>query len=75
MKASKLATFLPRLLATPPSTFDLGLEAIDVTNVIPLNMKRQISLKSDPPACIEITTPHVSLPVPIKHSGGQNLPQ
>ena len=75
MKASKLATFLPRVLTTFPSTFDIGIEAIGVTNVIPLNMKCQISLKSDPPARIEITMPHVSLPVPIKQFGGRNLPQ
>ncbi len=75
MKASELATFLPGESTMLPSAFDLGLETYWCANVIPLKIKRQISLKSDPPARIEITTPHASPPVPIKHFGGWNLPQ
>ena len=75
MKASELATFLPGESMTLPSAFDLGIEAYWCVNVIPLKVERQISLTSDLPAQIEITTPHASPPVPIKHFGGRNLPQ
>ena len=74
-KTPKFATFLPRASAMLPRAMNLSRETIDITDMIPLELKRQIPLESDPPAQIEIATPDASLPVPIHQLGGRNLPQ
>jgi hypothetical protein len=58
-----------------PRAMNLSRETIDIPDMIPLELKRQIPLESDPPAQIEIATPDASLPVPIHQLGGRNLPQ
>ena len=58
-----------------PRAMNLSRETIYIPDMIPLELKRQTPLESDPPAQNEIAMPEASLPVPIHQLGGRNLPQ